>query len=95
MKRIQVYGLKISLFTCLLVIVGIYIKCAPEPSGMVKTEWNGARRYTIETYQDPVYGTQKRVVGVEQPQVEGMVDPVMLAGEIDAISRFQVVMQVK
>lgn len=48
-----------------------------------KTEWNGARRYVIETYKDPKFGVQKRVVGVEQPQVEGMMDPVSLAAELD------------
>lgn len=85
MSRTATY-LVIVLILIMCTISGIYIHFSPTLS---KTAWNGGKRYTIESYMDPVFGVQKRVVGVEQPQVEGMVDPVGLAAEIDAISRMQ------
>lgn len=79
-------GLVLMLLCCIVAVGVVYQVYTPKVS---KTAWVGGRRYTIESYMDPIYGSQKRVIGVEQPEVEGMVDPVGLASEIDAISRMQ------
>lgn len=81
--------LLVMLALCAVSVGMIYKHYTPTTT---KTSWNGGRRYTIESYVDPVLGVQKRVIGVEGPEREGMMDPnslITITAESDKISRLQ------